>query len=222
MVRKLLICPWFGPLPEWMPKYMENIKALKEKGYDFLITHDLEDFNRRCEEKLGFKSPIIPGTGKLHDFRPALGLLYEEELKGYDFWGHTDFDCVYGRVDKFVTDELLKDLDIQSNHIDYICGPWTLYRNTPKINRLFQEYPHWKERMEDPHSSGWAEFQDGFTGVVDRNHNEGKIRRLYTYWQGKDHNIIDNVHYEGDRLMDGDLEIMMFHFRRVKQWPIKS
>lgn len=216
MIKKLLICPWFGELPEWFDKYQENIKALKAMGYDFLITHDLADFNRRCRDKLGFESPIVPGTGKVHDYRCALGELYQSELwyGKYDFWGHVDFDCVFGQVDKWVTDEFLKKLDIHSNHDTYICGPWTLYRNTPEVNGLFRQHPQWKEIMQHSESTGWVE--QGFSRLVE----QSGLRYAYTFWQANPDRMNELTMRDG-ALFEGDTEVMMAHFRRTKTWPPK-
>ena len=32
------------------------------------------------------------------DLRPAYGVLFEEYLDGYDFWGHCDLDVLFGRI----------------------------------------------------------------------------------------------------------------------------
>src|ERR1700733_7181049 len=132
-ITKLLIVPFFGSLPEWYDKYTPP------KGYDLLLDQDLEGFKQRVRSVLGFDPDIKSGTGKPWDFRPTLGLLYAHEAKGYDFWGHTDLDCVYGDVDKWVTDDFLSNLDVHSNHNTYVCGCWALYRNTEKVNNLFKE-----------------------------------------------------------------------------------
>jgi hypothetical protein len=188
-------------------------------GYDWLITTDLEDFAKRVKAKLDIECPIVPGTGKVHDFRPALGLLFEEEAKGYDYVGHSDFDCIYGNVAKFMPDSELRQWDIWSNHVDYISGPWTLYRNDPRIIHLFERHPRWREIMSNPESTGWAEFQDGFTGVVDKAHGAGEIKRLYTMWQTKDLNDFSTLRFENGTLTEGGVERMMAHWRRVKVWP---
>lgn len=217
-LRKLLICPWFGDLPEWFDKYRNNVKETLEKdGYTLLVDTDLAGFKDRVRDKLDIDCPIKPGTGKVHDYRASFGVLYEEEAKGYDFWGHTDFDCIYGNIGKWITDEFLNDLDIHSNHTDYLCGPWSLYRNNEYINNLFKKYPRWKDRLTEEKASGWLEFQDGFTGVLDAEHNKGNIRRVYTFWQG-DPDRAQDIRYADGSLFEVDKEIMMFHFRRTKQW----
>src|SRR5258707_9826714 len=116
MIKKLFITHYFAnTFPEWIDKYIENTKFLKKYGYDFLLDTDLNKFNQRCKKALGFESSILPGTVKIGDYRPAFGLIYEDILSGYDFWGHTDTDCVYGRLDHFLTSNLLENCDIFAN-----------------------------------------------------------------------------------------------------------
>lgn len=220
VLRKLFITPWFGSLPPWMDQYLANAELLKPLGYDWLITTNLKRFRQRVGDLLGVKCPIEPGGGKLHDFRPALGLLYAQELRGYDYWGHTDFDCVYGRVDRFVTDDFLTKLDVHSNHENYICGPWTLYRNDPDLAALFMKHPEWKEMLENPHSSGWAE--KGFTEILDAKYfsGNGKLNRQYTHWQtSKIGDTSDLTMQDDGTLLEGTKEVMMCHFRHTKEWP---
>lgn len=204
-----------------MPQYWENTKTLQNYGYDWLLDTNIEGFKKRVADKLGFESNIMEGTGMLHNYRPAFGLLYENEIKGYDFWGHTDFDCVYGRVDKFISDNLLSQLDIHSNHHNYISGPWSLYRNIPKINTLFEGVPDYKGLMLDVRSNGWAEKE--FTQVVDREAAAGNIKRLYTFWLSHTADDLTHLHWNKMNprsLMDGDDEIMMCHFNRKKIYPL--
>lgn len=206
---KLLISPFFGQLPEWYNQYEPP------KGYDFLLDQDLEGFSKRVKSVLGIDCGIISGTGKIWDFRPALGLLYADEVNGYDFWGHTDLDCVYGDVDKWVTDEFLNTLDVHSNHNTYVCGCWTLYRNTERVNNLFREYPDWKQKMEGSEPNGWVEME--YSRVLE----SSGIPYQYTFWQGNPYTENPNLIKENGCLYQDGEEIMMFHFRRTKKWPLQ-
>lgn len=217
MIKKLFIICWFGPYPEELNRWVANMEYLKPYGYDYLIFSNLKLFEQRVREKLGIEPFIIEGTGKPWDYRGALGVLFEDEIKGYDYWGHTDFDCVYGDVNSFMPDTELVKYDIWSNHHNYICGPWTLYRNTETVNNIFRQCPDWKERMEEPKATGWVEA--GFSEMVDKLHEEGKINRLYTFWQGYDPNIDFYIEFKDGKLYDGDASIMMFHYNRRKRLP---
>lgn len=301
MIKKLMICPYFGTLPPWFDSYLANIEMLKPLGYDWHITTNLKLFKERVGDILEIKCPIVPGTGKLWDYRPAFGVLFAEELKRYDYWGHTDFDCVYGRVDRFVTDEFLglatprvesrrdpavvprglgpclmlptpplfgpmaycawptcgcpgerpksvplppeavspnkKVLDIHSNHHNYICGPWSLYRNRDAVNGLFQLVANWQEFLVDPEPKAWIEKI--FTSMIDWAAQQGSLTRKYTHWQeinphdtsgitmAANGGLLDRIDDRNRatlndfRNTNGDYnqEIMMCHFRHTKEYP---
>lgn len=208
-LKKIFLMPFFGNLPEWYDKYR------LPDGYDMLIDQDIEGFKKRVKEKLGIDYPGLPGTGKVFDYRCTLGLLYEEEIKGYDFWGHTDFDCVYGHVDKWISDEFLSGLDIHSNHHSYVNGCWSLYRNTHEVNNLFRKYQFWGEKMTSQKVNGWVEEE--YSRLLE----SSGLRYKYTFWQGWPYTTTPSLNKTIDgRLFQDWEEIMMFHFRRSKKWPL--
>ena len=214
MINKIFIMPYFGDFPYWFEEYKKHFEEqLRPKGYDWLLDTDLEGFKKRVKDKLGIEYLGLPGGGKVWDFRASLGLLYDDEIEGYDFWGHTDLDCVYGDVDKWVTDEFLSGLDVHSNHHEYVNGPWTLYRNIPEVNNLFFK-ADWKKYMCIPEPTGWVE------GPYSRALEASGIRYKYTFWQGNPYTENPNLKLiEGKLYQDGE-EIMTFHFKRSKKWPL--
>jgi len=220
VIKKLMIIPYFGQYPSFMSQWIANMEYLKPMGYDYLLVSSLSKFEQRVRDKLGIEPCIIYGTGKPWDYRGALGVLFEEEIKGYDYWGHTDFDCVYGDVNKFMPDEELVKYDLWSNHYCYVCGPWTLYRNTEKVNNIFRECDDWKERLEEPMATGWVE--QGYSEKVDELHERKEINRLYTHFQSRDPNLWEDLTFNEGRLYDYGGEIMMFHFNRAKIYPLKE
>lgn len=211
-IKKLLIVPFFGDLPEWYSEFNKQLPALKAQGYHLLLDTDLQGFKKRVKNKLGITIDFEAGTGKPWDFRPMLGFLYSEKLQHYQFWGHIDLDCVFGDVSKWVTDEFLENLDVHSNHNTYVCGCWTLYRNTPEVNKLFTKCDYEKYLQGPP--NGWVE--DKFSRMLE----QSELRYKYTFWQGNPYTTTPNlVKKDGKLYQDGE-EIMMFHFRRSKKWPL--
>jgi len=203
--KKIFILPFFGPLPEWIDQWKENMKHL---NYDYIIDQDLDSFKKRVKDVLGIECNIVSDTGKVWDYRPALGLLYAKEINGYTHWGHTDFDCVYGDVDKYEPEEY----DIWSNHHNYIMGAWTIYKNNLVVNSLFNLLPNWQDKMTGIEPLGWAEKE--YTQIVDAN-----VDIKYTHHQSKNPNNFNNLTYKKGKLYDGEEEIMMAHFRHVKVYP---
>lgn len=217
MPDALLIVPFFGDPPPWFDQWQESVGRLEAHGYRVLLDRDEDTFRDRVREILQLDPPPMAGTGKAWDFRPALGLLYERELAAHSHWGHTDMDVVYGRVWEWLTPEFLDGLDLHSNHHDYVCGFWSLYRNTPTMRELFTETPGYRDLMTSDHASGWIE--SAYSDVVDAAHEEGRLNRVYTYWQTRDLNSFDTLTWDGERLLEGDREVFAAHFRRVKEWP---
>lgn len=209
--RVLLICPYFGDLPLWWERYRdEEIPRLRRQGYDMLLDFDLDSFAKRVEDKLGIECPIVPGTGKIWDFRPALGMLYQEEAQGYEWWGHTDFDCVYGIVPDPA--QIASSVDIYTDcAYGYLAGPWTIYRNRPWMASAFTLVPSWKDNMTGPEPTGWCETS--FSLMVD----------LLANVVHADNHAYTEPHLlrrDGDRLLHGRREISFYHFRRTKEWPL--
>lgn len=205
-----MLSPFFGDLPPWMDKFS------LPKGYDFLLDQDSEKFKERVRTKLHIDCPILSGRSKGNDYRCALGLLYEEEIKDYDFWGTVDLDMIFSdNIDDWFSDEVLTTLDIWSNHNKYVCGPWTLYRNTEKVGRLFMDHPQWKEIMSLPETTAWVE------GDYSRLVEQSGLRYKYSFHQGFPWTKTPNLKKENGVLYQDNIPIPMFHFRHSKpKWPL--
>lgn len=221
-LKKLLICPYFGAFPEWMDLWIADfMRTMKPQGYDLLIDTDLPAFKERVKNKLGIDCPIVRGSGKVWDYRCALGFLYEEELQGYNYWGHVDFDVVWGDVGKFLPDKYLRQVDIYSGHDEYMCGCFSLYRNSHNVRTLFTSYPLWKDKMTSPEPNGWVEQE--FSRLIENS----KIPHSYNFHQGNPWTDKPILKKEGNSLFQTEeslkgkwIEIMFFHFRRSKRWPL--
>ena len=143
----LIIIPYFGEFPNFFQLWLKSCEFNKDinwiiftdnhKAYDypsnvkvvyteFLTIVDriqkLFDFN------ISLKTPY-----KLCDFKPAYGHIIENEIAGYDFWGHCDVDLIFGKISNFVTDSILDRYDRIFSH-----GHFCLYRNSFEINRLYR------------------------------------------------------------------------------------
>ena len=81
---------------------------------------------------------------KVIDFKPLLGFLFEKELAGFDWWGHIDNDVLLGNLRRFLSADLLFQYDVLtplsgvSDKPFRTWGPFTMYRNTAKVNTLFR------------------------------------------------------------------------------------
>lgn len=210
-MKALIISPWFGPLPPWFEQFKRRLVGQRFQWY---IPTDLAAFHRRVREILGVDPVNMNGTGKIHDYRPCFGEIYAKELEGYEWWANTDLDIVYGRLERFYTDELVADLDIFSDCEGYVGGPLSFFRNTPEVSSIFREFLDWKDVLRDPLPHGWIETS--YSRLI-----EGNLR--YRYW--KRHAHTDDFFLArgpGRRLMHFGEEIPFFHFRYSKRWPLEE
>lgn len=177
-----IIIPYFG-------KFLDSIKPFLrscEQNSDFqwlfftddnlpfvpnnvsVIQCELEDIKKRVEKKLGFKV-ALNAPYKLCDFRPAFGLIFEEELKDADFWGWGDVDLIYGDLSHFITDEVLDTYDKV-----YPCGHLSLVRNAEEINRVFMLDVPGTLSYKDVFNSGKNFIFDEYKGLNEKLRYIGK------------------------------------------------
>lgn len=216
-----MICNWFGPELEWHDLWLKDFEErLYPQGYELLLITNERWWATRARQALGVAWPGGADPRKACDYRACFGVMFGKELSNgnYDWWGHTDLDCVYGRVERFMTEDLLAGHDIVANHHDYVSGPWTLYRRRLEVDLLYQRHEDWVGHLENPETTGWVETS--FTRLVDEAHDAGEIRRLYGYWQTENLNDFSALRRGGDgALLEGGTEVMMAHFRRTKAYP---
>lgn len=228
-----MIRTWRGELPEWTPKFREHVRHLCSHGWDF-ITPQWSTLRARAKQKLNIDIPEPCETRKAGDYDPALGVLFDDVISDYDFWGHFNLDCVYGRLDRWLPDDFLCNIDIYANDPGAICGPFTVYRNTLVVNRLFEGVDRWREIMCDPKFHAFDEIT--FSKLVNAASLQGFIRFTSGFLQAHDH-MTDSHWYAANNLAgllpvyvthDGtlmdtvtDREIMMYHFNQTRRWPLE-
>ena len=108
-------------------KMVSNLKNLE------YINMEFEDFNALIKEKIR-KDFFCSYPYKCCDFKPTYGIVFEDYIKKYDFWGYCDFDMVFGDIRKFITDNIMNSYDKILS-----LGHLSLYKNTKKNNERFKD-----------------------------------------------------------------------------------
>ena len=248
MIKKVILNTLFGkPYPdEWINGFINNVQHLKKYGWYWkiftpnqieskgnveIIPMTLDEFNSRVEKYTGAipTNFINPETGfprkLMTDYAPALAAVLPEYVEGFDWWGHVNWDVVYGRLDKWLTDEFLNGCDIFGNDPGAINGVFSLYRNTDYINRLFSKHPAWKDVFEN--STNVYTFEEQmFTNTVleaqDRRDINFRSAHWLQYARQPQHKPLPQLTIKPDgSLVDKDgEEMMIFHFSFTKRWPL--
>jgi len=134
------------------------------------------DYCARVTQKLGIAfAPESPY--KLCDLKPAYGVLHEEDIVGYNFWGFGDIDLVYGSLRAYFTEARLARYDFFSTHERRVSGHLCLIRNTPRWHRLYEAVPDWAVRLSSPRHEAFDE--GAFTRLFIKHKNWPRpLRRL--------------------------------------------
>ena len=144
--RCVLILPYYGAFKNYFPLFLRTCGT--NPSFDWLLVTDidgvpplptnvhlfhmsLEEFRFRACEKLGIEA-CLPTPYKLCDYKPTFGLIFEDEIAEYDYWGHCDCDLLFGDLAATVGPILDEGCDKV-----FALGHLTLYRNDSKNNRFF-------------------------------------------------------------------------------------
>lgn len=147
MKKIVFICPYFGAFPDYFNLTLKSIEYnktidwliitdIKEK-YDYpdnvkVINMSFTELRKKVQSCFDFRI-YLGKPYKLCDYKCAYGLIFEEYIKNYDFWGHCDLDCIYGDLRKFLPENILKE-----NERIYCLGHMSLYKNNDKVNNIFK------------------------------------------------------------------------------------
>lgn len=108
-----------------------------------IIRISLKELKSLFDKKIGLDVKL-DFSYKLCDYKPMYGYVFEQYIENYDFWGYCDFDLIFGRIDHFITDEVLKKYDRF-----YLLGHLSIYRNNDKMKKLFLENNEYKKVCSD-------------------------------------------------------------------------
>jgi hypothetical protein len=153
-----LVVPYFGERPAYFPLVVRSMAANPDVSWLLLTDRPVPDAPpnlevQRCAfEELArrvrgcFDVPVsVEQPYKLCDFRPAFGEIFADELAGYDFWGHSDVDLVFGRIR-----DHLPPAAFEADKI-LLSGHFSLYRNTPEAAAWYR------------HEVGRVSYRDALT-----------------------------------------------------------
>lgn len=156
------IIPFFGKWPFWMDFFL--LGAEKNPQFDWLFHTDcgipdhapgnvrfvettFEDYQQKVRDTLHVD--YYPDRSyKLCDIKPMLGLIHQDEISNYDYWGFGDIDLVHGQIKPFV-DQYLPKYKILALMAKRICGHMTFIANEPYFTEGFRQTPNWQGMLED-------------------------------------------------------------------------
>lgn len=148
MKKIVFIIPYFGKFPNYFQLFLNSCE--KNLDYDWLILTDdktkynysknirviyttFEKIKNKIQSKFDFKISLEKPY-KLCDFKPCYGYIFEKEIEEYSHWGHCDVDLIFGKLNDFITEQMLNEYDKI-----FTLGHLTIYKNEHENNRLFMK-----------------------------------------------------------------------------------
>lgn len=202
-MRIALIVPYFGKLPDHFQLLLRCCEANKDM-YDWIFFTDdhakyhypenvkvhyfsFEQIRKIVQSRFDFPISLLRPY-KFCDLKPMYGYIFQDYLKGYNYWGHCDIDCIYGHFSNFINEiALTYDKILRLGHL-------TLYKNTEENNTRFMEPINGVERYKEV-------LQSNYSCLFDEDNAKGylcieDIWRKYGYSEYRIDDCIANVGYK--------------------------
>ena len=146
MKKCIFILPYFGKFNNYFELFLRSCE--KNPDYNWLILTDdktrynypknirvvyttFDEVKKKFKDRIGMNISL-PSPYKLCDFKPTYGLVFEEYIADYDYWGHCDCDVIFGRLSTLLTPLLNEGYDKL-----FAAGHLTIYKNNEENNRRF-------------------------------------------------------------------------------------
>lgn len=153
---------YFGRWPDWIYSFIYSCE--RNTDIDFIFINDshtvlsnsknikniyftIDEFNALASEKLGFEVQVN-NPYKVCDFKPALGKIFEDYLKNYDYWGVSDIDLIFGDLSTALIEILYNKYDLISFYKEFISAPFFLLRNITYLNSIFEQINDYKKYLD--------------------------------------------------------------------------
>lgn len=177
--KVVIIIPYFGKYPVWFDLYLYSCS--RQSGVDFLFYSDCDNTvypsypnvrfcNVSYEEYCRYVSNFLgvnffpANPYKLCDIRPFLGLIHDNDIKAYEWWGYADVDVIYGDLSLVINTKTLKRYDVITTHADRLAGHFTIIRKESLFTSIGYTIDDWQRKLESEHGLGVDEHD--FTKVV--------------------------------------------------------
>jgi hypothetical protein len=178
MSKIALLIPYFGKWPEWIDLFFDSVERNSTIDFHFFTDCDTRvsnssnvyfhtmafaDYVKNASEKIGIQINV-PNPYKICDLRPFFGIIHEEEIKGYDFFGWTDVDILFGDIRRFYTNDILEKHEVLSSHHVRLAGHFALLKNSEKYRQIGYNIYNWKNALQNPEFVGIDEH--GMTNAL--------------------------------------------------------
>lgn len=152
---------WYGKHPSYLPWFLRSLAGnqdlhvlwVGDNPPDDLPSNatalkiSLPDLCQRVSKRLGIH--FQPENAyKLCDLKPALGLIFQEEIGEAEYWGPIDCDIILGDFRSRIAE--IRSCDVFSCRERWFSASFAFLKNNQTCRELFMRSPDWKSVLENP------------------------------------------------------------------------
>lgn len=162
MKKIVFIIPYFGKFNNYFQLFLNS--CAKNQEVNWLIYTDdkteynypknvrvkyrtFDDIKNLFQDKFKYKISL-ERPYKLCDYKPLYGYLFEDDIKGYEYWGYCDTDLIWGDISKFIFTELEKNYDKL-----FFLGHCTILRNSLKVREILKKSINTEKRFQEVYTN---------------------------------------------------------------------
>lgn len=248
--RIKLIIPYYGSWPNYFDFFIESVN--RNKIIDVLYVTDL-DLPQNCNDShsilnLNFqelkklvkaKFPFyinFDSHRKLCDLKPLYGILFQEHIAEYNFWAFGDLDLMFGDLDNILP-RLLNQHDVITFHDRWLSGPFTIFKNDERINRVYEKSKDLEKIFAEPKylsfdECGYLYSQltknksildiersiDCMFYLLSKESKENKLKFYKNHLIKESILLNDRIEYKNGKITFEGKELVHYHFITEKQY----
>ena len=181
-MKVVFLIPYFGKFNNFFQLFLNSCR--ENMDYTWMIFTDdnrqyfypsnvhvfyysFQDICKMIHEKISNEA-VIDRPYKLCDYKPCYGLIFEDYIKEFDFWGYCDVDMLFGKISNFIKPEMLEKYDKL-----FFLGHCTLIRNNFDNNSIFLGEPEFKRVIKDARNHSFdEEFENSINNIYKRKGKE--------------------------------------------------
>ncbi len=186
-----IITVYFGNLPNYISLWIKSV-GLNSNIDFYLYTDDrvdnieipdnlhvkkltLQQMKSLAEKALNM-SVCLDRPYKCCDFKPVYGLIFQDDVCSYDYWGHCDLDMIFGDLTKF-----FRQYEINKYDRFLTLGHLSLFRNNAEVNNRYKSKGSFRDYntvFTNSNSYAFDEF-NGITSIYLANNYSMFSKRIF-------------------------------------------
>ncbi len=141
-----IIGVYFGTLPHYFPLWLKSCAANPTVDFHIFTDQQLDDLPENvCTHPMTLEKMRDLAGEKLQlpvclerhykccDFKAVYGVIFQDYVREYSYWGHCDFDLIFGNLQELFEQYGLKKYD-RFLTLGHLC----MYKNTSEVNSRYR------------------------------------------------------------------------------------